>query len=96
MRQHTAKKQSVFHTELHVSWSMKVLKIDMPRVPRQWGVASHGSLLLVWGGSSRQKDSPSVLQALVFLPWVSIVWAGMAYIRTSNLWISQPDSFAER
>jgi hypothetical protein len=36
MRQHTAKKQSVFHTELHVSWSIKVLKIDMPRVPRQW------------------------------------------------------------
>jgi hypothetical protein len=36
MRQHTAKKQSVFHTELHASWSMKVLKIDMPRVPRQW------------------------------------------------------------
>jgi hypothetical protein len=35
MRQHTAKKQSVFHTELHASWSMKVLKIDMPHVPRQ-------------------------------------------------------------
>ena len=31
MRQHTAKKESVFHTERHVSWSMKILKIDMPR-----------------------------------------------------------------
>ena len=36
IRQHTAKKQSVFHTELHASWSIKVIKIDMPRVPRQW------------------------------------------------------------
>src|SRR5262245_30880272 len=36
MRQHTAKKQSIFHTELHASWSMKVLKIDMPYVSRQW------------------------------------------------------------
>src|SRR4030095_14886028 len=35
MRQHTAKKPSVFHTELHAAWSMKVLKIDMPCVPRQ-------------------------------------------------------------
>jgi len=26
MRQHAAKKQSVFHTELHSLWSIKVLK----------------------------------------------------------------------
>src|SRR5262245_54626422 len=36
MRQHTAKKQSVFHTELHASRSIKVLKIDMTCAPRQW------------------------------------------------------------
>ena len=36
MRQHTAKKHSVFHTELLASWPIKVLKIDMPHVPRQW------------------------------------------------------------
>src|SRR4029453_7427259 len=36
MRQHTAKKQPVFHIELRVSWSIKVLKIDMPHVSRQW------------------------------------------------------------
>jgi hypothetical protein len=35
IRQHTAKKPSVFHTELHAVWSIKVLKIDMPYVSRQ-------------------------------------------------------------
>src|SRR5262249_38326759 len=36
MWQHTAKKQSVSHTELHAPWSIKALKIDLPRVPRPW------------------------------------------------------------
>jgi len=36
MRQHTGKKRSVFHTDLHALWSIKALKIVMPRVPRQW------------------------------------------------------------
>ena len=35
MRQHTAKKRSAFHTELHALWSIKTFKIDMSRVPRQ-------------------------------------------------------------
>jgi hypothetical protein len=33
---HTAKKWSVFHTELHALWSIKALQTDMSRVPRQW------------------------------------------------------------
>jgi len=36
MRQLAVKKPSVFHTELRLLWSMQVLKIDMPHVPRQW------------------------------------------------------------
>ena len=33
---YAAKKQSVFHTELHALWSMQALPIDMLRFPRQW------------------------------------------------------------
>jgi hypothetical protein len=36
MRQLAAKKPSVFHTELLLLWSMQVLQIGMPRVPRAW------------------------------------------------------------
>src|SRR5262249_54599166 len=96
MRQHTAKKQSIFHTELHASWSMKVLKIDMPYVSRQWRDLSWPPLLLVWAGSWVQKDSLSVPQAVVFLSRGSVFWASMTYARDSNLWKSQTDFFAER
>src|SRR4029450_9873728 len=68
MRQHPAKKPAVFHTEPRASWSMKVLKIDMPHVSRQWRSLSWPPYLLVWGGSWRQKDSLSVPQAIGFLP----------------------------
>jgi hypothetical protein len=60
------------------------------------GEASHGPLLLVRGDLWRQKDSPSVPEAVVFLPRGSVFWAGMTYARASNLWKSQPDFFAER
>jgi hypothetical protein len=33
---YTAKKWSVFHTELHPLWSIKTLPTDMTRIPRQW------------------------------------------------------------
>jgi hypothetical protein len=95
MRQHTAKKQSVFHTELHASWSRKVLKIDMPRVPRQW----EGLSWLPFARSGwlmEAKRQPSVPQTVDFLSRVSIFWADMAYARTSTLWKSQLDFFAER
>jgi hypothetical protein len=58
--------------------------------------ASHGSLFLVRDGSWRRKDGSSVPQAVVFLSSVSISWAVMAYVRTSSLWKSRLDFFAER
>ena len=65
IRQHTAKKQAIFHTELHASWSMKALKIDMARSPRQWRRLTR-LRLLVWRGSWKPKDTPSGLQTSSF------------------------------
>ena len=58
--------------------------------------ASHSPLLLVRGDTWRRKDGPSVTQAVVFLPGVSVVWTVMAYKRGSNLWKGQPTFFAQR
>ena len=54
MRQHAAEKQSVFHSELRLLWSTKVLKIDMPRVPRQWSAPLIAPFYL-FGANRRQK-----------------------------------------
>ena len=63
------------------------------------GEASRGPLLLGRGGSWRQKDSPSVLQTVVFLLRGSVFWAGMIYARASNLWksgiVSGPNLLSE-
>ena len=67
-----------------------------PSCPKVLENASHGSLFLVRGGSWRRKDGPSVPQAVVSLPRVSVFWADLAYVKASNLWKSQPDFFAER
>jgi hypothetical protein len=61
MRQHTAKKPPVFHTELHASWSIKVLKIDMPHVSRQWRDLSwppFGSCRVAQGGKKTASQCP--------------------------------------
>src|SRR4029453_5955219 len=61
MRQHTAKKPPVFHTELHAVWSIKVLKIDMPHVSRQWRDLSwplFGSCRVAHGGKKTAPQCP--------------------------------------
>jgi hypothetical protein len=84
MRQHTAKKQSVFHTELHVSWSIKVLKIDMPRVPRQWSGLSWLPFARA-GWLIEAKRQP-----------ISTPGSGFPPLGLHRLGWYQPDSFAER